>query len=129
MGDVDQAFNKYQSTMMMKYNSDPRFKAMSDKHMANAEALGNELDNENGWTFEDNNGSLEAAANQWNTMGLWSVGMTYSKTQKVNAKMMEVAKSAMAFNDDPVYGPWVTKHQEILMGDILVALDKYEKKM
>ena len=91
IGDIDQALNNYSRTMELKYNSDPRFKAMSDKHMANAEALGNELGNENGWTFEDNNGSLEAAANQWNTMGLWSMGMTASKTQAVNAKLMKFA--------------------------------------
>jgi hypothetical protein len=53
---------------------------MTDKQMASDEALGAELENENGWTFEDNEGSLEAAANQWNTMGLWSMGMTASKT-------------------------------------------------
>ena len=95
------------------------------------EDISNDLDKAL-WELENNarqNGYYAKKNIASGNVKLWSVGMTASKTQAVNAKMMEVAKSAMAFNDDPVYGPWVTKHQEILMGDILVALDKYEKKM
>jgi hypothetical protein len=105
--DIESAFTKYDQKMKFKYNTDPKFKAMADKHVGNAMDLGDSLANEQGWTFEDNDGSLETAANQWNTMGLWSVGMTASKTKVVNSKMMKVAETAIAFGSDPVYGPWI----------------------
>ena len=64
--DIDAAFTKYQSAMEAKYNSDPAFKAKCDALMVSEMDLGNELDNEAGWTFEDNDGSLQRAANSWN---------------------------------------------------------------
>jgi hypothetical protein len=82
---------------------------MSNQFRSSVEGVAGELSNENGWTFEDNDGSLETAANEWNTMGLWSVGMTASKTQAVNNKLKSVAADAMAFMSDPVYGPWIQK--------------------
>ena len=63
--DISAAFNKYQTTMENKYNSDPVFRAKADAYVATEEALGQELNNPTGWTFEDNDGALEQAANQW----------------------------------------------------------------
>ena len=65
MKDVEAAFKKRDNTMHMKYNSDPKFKAFADKLVGSGMGLGDELMNENGFTFEDNDGSLEKAANQW----------------------------------------------------------------
>ena len=48
-----------------KYNSDPVFRAKADAYVATEEALGAELENEEGWTFEDTDGALEQAVNQW----------------------------------------------------------------
>ena len=95
--DVETAFNKYEKKMEHKYNTDPKFKAMADRLNGSAMDLGNELGNGNGLTFEDNDGSLEKAANQWNTMQLWSAGMTDSKTQAVNKKLIKVALDAYKF--------------------------------
>ena len=63
--DIDAAFTKYMTTMENKYNSDPVFRAKADAYVATEEALGEELNNPTGWTFEDNDGALEQAANQW----------------------------------------------------------------
>jgi hypothetical protein len=63
--DLEVAFTKKEKKMMMKYNSDPKFRAMCDTVDASAMDLGDELANGNGWNFEDNDGSLENAANQW----------------------------------------------------------------
>ena len=60
---------------------------------------------------------------------LWSVGMTSTKTAAVNAKLQKVAQDAMALGNDPVYGPFIQQHQEILMNDIEVALNKYSAVM
>ena len=52
------------------------------------------------WELENNarqNGYYAKRNIASGNVKLWSVGMTASKTQAVNAKMMEVAKSAMAF--------------------------------
>jgi hypothetical protein len=65
MAEFETAFNKYQKKMEWKYNTDPKFKAMADRFNGSAMDLGNELGSENGWIFEDNEGSLENAANQW----------------------------------------------------------------
>ena len=62
-------------------------------------------------------------------MGLWSMGMTESKTQTVNKKLMQVAHDAMAFGEDPVYGPFIEQHQGILMQDLEKAFTKYDKTM
>jgi hypothetical protein len=51
--------------MEMKYTTDPRFKALADKVNGASGDLAGELGAENGWTFEDNNGALQRAANQW----------------------------------------------------------------
>jgi hypothetical protein len=115
--------------MQYMYNTDPKFKALADKVVGSAMDLGNELGSENGWTFEDNQGSLEKAANQWNTVGLWSVGMTATKTQAINSKMMKVAQDAMVFGSDPVYGPYIQGLQQHLGDDVETAFNKYEKKM
>ena len=66
MNDIEVALNKYSSVMEAKYNSDPAFKAKVDAYIVSSSALGQELDNPNGWTFEDNDGSLQRAANSWN---------------------------------------------------------------
>ena len=63
--DIDAAFTKYMTVMENKYNSDPVFRAKADAYVATEEALGEELNNPTGWTFEDNDGALEQAANQW----------------------------------------------------------------
>ena len=63
--DIMTAFTKYQTAMENKYNSDPVFRAKADAYVATVEALGAELENEEGWTFEDTDGALEQAANQW----------------------------------------------------------------
>ena len=63
--DIDAAFTKYMTVMENKYNSDPVFRAKSDAYVATENALGEELNNPTGWTFEDNDGALERAANQW----------------------------------------------------------------
>ena len=63
--DIDAAFTKYMTAMENKYNSDPVFRAKADAYVATEEALGEELNNPTGWTFEDNDGALEQAANQW----------------------------------------------------------------
>jgi len=63
--DISTAFTKYQTAMENKYNSDPVFRAKADAYVATEEALGEELNNPTGWTFEDNDGALEQAANQW----------------------------------------------------------------
>ena len=63
--DISAAFTKYQTVMENKYNSDPVFRAKADAYVATEEALGEELNNPTGWTFEDNDGALEQAANQW----------------------------------------------------------------
>ena len=64
--DIDAAFTKYMNAMEAKYNSDPVFRAKADAYVATEMELGNELNNPTGWTFEDNDGSLERAANSWN---------------------------------------------------------------
>jgi hypothetical protein len=110
----------------MKYKSDPVFKAKSDVLLANDVSVAAELQNPNGFTFEDNDGSLEKAANEWNTMGLWSVGMTASKTQVINSKMIKVAQDGMKLGSDPVYGPFIEKQQQILAEDVEDAFQKYE---
>ena len=61
--------------------------------------------------------------------GLWSIGMTATKTQAVNTKMMKVAQDAMAFSADPVYGPFIEQHQTALMMDIEAAFTKYQSTM
>ena len=63
--DIDAAFTKYMTVMENKYNSDPVFRAKADAYVATEEALGEELNNPTGWTFEDNDGALGQAANQW----------------------------------------------------------------
>jgi len=63
--DLDAAFTKYTNAMESKYNSDPVFRAKADAYVATEEALGQELNNPTGWTFEDNDGALERAVNQW----------------------------------------------------------------
>jgi hypothetical protein len=123
--DIEDAFTKYDQKMQFKYNTDPKFKALADKVTASSMDLGNSLGNANGWTFEDHDGSLERAGNAWNGFGLWSVGATATKTAVVNQKMMKVAQDAMAFGSDPVYGPWISKQQEILGADLEFAFNKY----
>ena len=68
MQDLDAAFTKYDSVMQAKYNSDPVFRSKCDAIGMSFDALDRELDSEAGWTFEDNDGSLQRAANQWNTI-------------------------------------------------------------
>ena len=63
--DIDAAFTKYMTVMENKYNSEPVFRAKADAYVATEEALGEELNNPTGWTFEDNDGALGQAANQW----------------------------------------------------------------
>ena len=63
------------------------------------------------------------------TQQLWSVGMTATKTAAVNTKLMKVAQDAMAFANDPVYGPFIEQHQTVLMNDIDAALIKYQAAM
>ena len=63
--DIDAAFTKYTMAMENKYNSDPVFRAKADAYVATEEALGEELNDPTGWTFEDNDGSLEQAAMGW----------------------------------------------------------------
>ena len=63
--DITAAFTKYSTAMDNKYNSDPVFRAKVDAFEDTEEALGNELNDPTGWTFEDNDGALERAANQW----------------------------------------------------------------
>jgi hypothetical protein len=78
--------------MSLKYNTDPMFKSKVDSLEWWGNFAVDELAREKGWTFEDNDGSLADAGNQWNTMGLWSVGMTASKTEAVNERLMKVAQ-------------------------------------
>ena len=66
MNEIEAAFVKYQSAMEAKYNADPVFRAKADALVASDMALGDELNAPAGWTFEDNDGSLEQAANSWN---------------------------------------------------------------
>ena len=63
--DIDAAFTKYMTVMENMYNFDPVFRAKADAYVASENALGEELNNPTGWTFEDNDGALERAANQW----------------------------------------------------------------
>ena len=63
--DIDAAFTKYMTVMENMYDFDPVFRAKSDAYVASENALGEELNNPTGWTFEDNDGALERAANQW----------------------------------------------------------------
>ena len=63
--DIDAAFTKYMTVMENMYNFDPVFRAKADAYVATENALGEELNNPTGWTFEDNDGALERAANQW----------------------------------------------------------------
>jgi hypothetical protein len=51
--------------MQMKYNSDPKFKALADQVNGSSSQLAGELGNGDGYTFEDNNGALERAGKQW----------------------------------------------------------------
>jgi hypothetical protein len=111
--------------MSLKYNTDPKFKAMADKVVGSSMGLNQEIENPNGWTFEDNEGALGQSVNQWNSVGLWSVGATATKTAVVNQKMMAVAKDAMKFGSDPVYGPWISKQQEILGAQLEAGFNKY----
>jgi hypothetical protein len=78
--DLEIAFKKYERKMYSKYHDDLKFRAMVDKVNGSALDLGDELSKDSGYKFEDNDGSLGQASNQWNTMSLWSVGMTASKT-------------------------------------------------
>ena len=64
--EVEAAFEKYMTVMENKYNSDPVFRAKSDAYVATEMELGAELNDPVGWTFEDNDGALEQAANSWN---------------------------------------------------------------
>ena len=105
--DLETAFTKYNTKIQQKYNTDPKFKAMADEINETAMDLGEELEDQNGWTFSDNDGSLETAANQWDTVGLWTIGMTKTKTEAVNDKMQALVDDAEAFNADPVYGAWI----------------------
>ena len=63
--DIDAAFTKYMTVMENMYNFDPVFRAKADAYEASEIALEEELNNPTGWTFEDNDGALERAANQW----------------------------------------------------------------
>ena len=63
--DIDAAFTKYMTVMENMYDFDPVFRAKADAYVATENALGEELNNPTGWTFEDNDGALERAANQW----------------------------------------------------------------
>ena len=54
------------------------------------------------------------------TQQLWSVGMTAQKTADVNTKLQKVAQDAMAFSADPVYGPFIEQHQQVLMTDLVL---------
>ena len=66
--DIDAAFTKFTNAMESKIQSDPVFRYKSDHYQFYffyEEGLGQELNNPTGWTFEDNDGALERAANQW----------------------------------------------------------------
>jgi hypothetical protein len=60
---------------------------------------------------------------------LWAVGATAQKTATLNAKMMKMARLADALGQDPVYGPFIEHHQQILLNDVMVAATKYDKTM
>ena len=60
---------------------------------------------------------------------LWSAGMTASKTAAVNAKLQTVAKEAMLYYNDPVYGPFFEQHFTVLMNEVEAALMKYQTAM
>ncbi len=63
--EIEDAFRSYDYKLLHKYNTDPKFKGYADKFRGLAYELGDELQNENGWTFEDNDRSLETARSQW----------------------------------------------------------------
>ena len=65
MQDLEAAFDKKSQAAEMKYKTDPKFAAKCDKLHVSVNKLGFELHEENGWIFEDNDGSLEIAAGQW----------------------------------------------------------------
>ena len=44
-------------------------------------------------------------------------------------KLQKVAQDAMAFANDPVYGPFINQHQTVLLNDIEAALVKYQAAM
>ena len=62
-------------------------------------------------------------------MGLWSVGMNDAKTTRVTNELIEVANTAEAFANDPVYGPWIQQQQAVLFTEIEAAMDKYQTVM
>ena len=63
--DLEAAFTKYMTAMETKYNTDPVFRAKADASNALDMELGAEIEDPTGWTFEDTDGALEQAANQW----------------------------------------------------------------
>ena len=72
--DIGDAFIKYDDVMRKKCASDPKFKKMYGELSDSGKAFAYEVGNGDGWTIEDNDGSLRAAQAQWNTMGMWAIG-------------------------------------------------------
>ena len=63
--DIDAAFLKYSEVMQAKYDSDPVFREKWIALESDFNPLGLELQDQTGWTFEDNDGTLEEAAASW----------------------------------------------------------------
>ena len=63
------------------------------------------------------------------TQGLWSAGATPAKTAALNEKLLKAAQMAVALGEDPVYGPFIEHHQQILYTEVMVAVEKYESTM
>jgi hypothetical protein len=78
--DLQTAIEAYDRKVTHKYNTEPKFRAYADKVKGSVTGLEHELTDQNGWTFEDNDHSLENSAKEWKGIGMWSVGMTASKT-------------------------------------------------
>jgi hypothetical protein len=80
--------------------------------------------NANGYYAKKNNRPPRQAP-----VKLWSVGMTASKTEAVNKKMIKVAQDAIKLGSDPVYGPYIMEQQAFLADDIEAAFTSYDKKL
>ena len=123
------ALDKYEKKMSAMYKKDAGFKAAVDQLAESQGAVDDEILYGEGTIFEDKEGALEKAGAQFNAAGLWSIGMNASKTKAVANKMEKLQKEAATLGSDPVYGPFIEKNQGVLVEELYVALDKYEKVM
>ena len=65
---IQDAITKFQLAMYEKSLDDPAFRARGNAFDTDLWALQQELSNPNGWTFEDNDGSLQRAATSWDQL-------------------------------------------------------------